>query len=217
MDTQEKILIAAAEEFALNGFNGTTMRGISKRAGINHAGINYHFNSKKDLYKEVFAYLHEKTLSKITKYRDDISSAEEWQEAIFQLVMNILKNMTEPDDLSRWKDAIIFREMVEPSESLDLFYDKYIKFAIRDINNYIRIGLSEPCDEKEVVFYTFSLLSQCVFYEQNRAFVEKAGGKDFFSNKNLEKIAKYTTENVCRKLKFNRSHCKTDTYKAIEK
>ena len=44
--TQQKLLDAAIEAFAENGFKGTSTRDIAKRAGVHHPLINYHFKKK---------------------------------------------------------------------------------------------------------------------------------------------------------------------------
>jgi AcrR family transcriptional regulator len=51
--SRDRILIAATAEFAVRGFDGTTVDRISARARLNKAMIYYHFHSKKDLYRTV--------------------------------------------------------------------------------------------------------------------------------------------------------------------
>ncbi|WP_079434171.1 TetR/AcrR family transcriptional regulator [Zoogloea sp. LCSB751] len=53
-DTRSRILDAAEALFVEQGFDGTSMRGITGRAGANLAAINYHFGSKEQLIQEVF-------------------------------------------------------------------------------------------------------------------------------------------------------------------
>jgi len=52
-DTKEKILSVAGSLFAKHGYDNTSIRDISKEAGVNLASINYHFKNKLNLYKEV--------------------------------------------------------------------------------------------------------------------------------------------------------------------
>ena len=49
--TQQKLLDAAIEAFAENGFKGTSTRDIAKRAGVHHPLINYHFKNKDLLWR----------------------------------------------------------------------------------------------------------------------------------------------------------------------
>ena len=48
-DTKEQILNAAEELFARHGYAGTSMRAITKAAGVNLAAVNYHFGTKEKL------------------------------------------------------------------------------------------------------------------------------------------------------------------------
>src|SRR5262249_56597881 len=51
--TRQRLLAAASELFAAQGYHGTTVREIAQRAGVNLAAGNYHFGSKRELYLEV--------------------------------------------------------------------------------------------------------------------------------------------------------------------
>jgi AcrR family transcriptional regulator len=54
LDTKNKILKTASKLFASNGFEGTSVRDIAKEADVNLASVNYHFQSKENLYGAVF-------------------------------------------------------------------------------------------------------------------------------------------------------------------
>jgi AcrR family transcriptional regulator len=49
----ERILAAAMDVFAAEGFAGATMEAIAKRAGVNKAAIYYHVGGKAELYDTV--------------------------------------------------------------------------------------------------------------------------------------------------------------------
>jgi len=52
-DTRERILDAAEELFAVQGYHGTSLRAITAAAAVNLAAVNYHFGSKEALLEEV--------------------------------------------------------------------------------------------------------------------------------------------------------------------
>ena len=54
-DTKERILDAAETLFAEKGFAGTSLRTITRAAGVNLAAVNYHFGSKEALIDAVYA------------------------------------------------------------------------------------------------------------------------------------------------------------------
>ena len=53
-ETRTRILDAAEELFMLHGFEGTSMRLLTTKAGVNLAAVNYHFGSKDALVEAVF-------------------------------------------------------------------------------------------------------------------------------------------------------------------
>ena len=55
--SRDRILAAATVEFALRGFEGTTVDRIAARARLNKAMIYYHFRSKRALYSTVLRNL----------------------------------------------------------------------------------------------------------------------------------------------------------------
>lgn len=52
-ETHERILSAGEKLFAEHGFDGTTLRQITRLAGANLAAVNYHHGDKESLYLEI--------------------------------------------------------------------------------------------------------------------------------------------------------------------
>ena len=78
-DTRERILDAAEALFVEHGFEATTMRMITSRAGVNLASINYHFGSKEALIQDVFrrrlTWLNEARLSALERFEKEARGA----------------------------------------------------------------------------------------------------------------------------------------------
>jgi AcrR family transcriptional regulator len=53
--TKERILDAAEQLFAAHGFAGTSLRAVTREAGVNLAAIHYHFGTKEDLLRAVLS------------------------------------------------------------------------------------------------------------------------------------------------------------------
>ena len=53
-DTARAVLEAARELFALHGYDGTSVRAITSKAGANLGAVTYHFGTKENLYLAVF-------------------------------------------------------------------------------------------------------------------------------------------------------------------
>jgi AcrR family transcriptional regulator len=52
--TRQRILEVAEELFSKNGFNGTSVSQITKKAQVNKAALYYHFQNKNDLILSMF-------------------------------------------------------------------------------------------------------------------------------------------------------------------
>ena len=55
IDTRAALLECAEKLFLTHGFDGVSIRQITEAAGANVAAVNYHFNGKTNLYREVLA------------------------------------------------------------------------------------------------------------------------------------------------------------------
>ncbi len=103
--TKEKILDVAEGLFAEYGFNDTSLRTITSKAGVNLASVNYHFGDKKTLvravlnrYLEAFMPEMKQSLERLNE-RDDYDMAE-----VFEALRSPLRSLSElrPNGTSRF-------------------------------------------------------------------------------------------------------------------
>ncbi|WP_219208360.1 TetR/AcrR family transcriptional regulator [Vibrio cholerae] len=103
--TKEKILDVAEGLFAEYGFNDTSLRTITSKAGVNLASVNYHFGDKKTLvravlnrYLEAFMPEMKQSLERLNE-RDDYDMAE-----VFEALRAPLRSLSElrPNGTSRF-------------------------------------------------------------------------------------------------------------------
>jgi AcrR family transcriptional regulator len=86
-DTKEKIEQAARHLFATNGFDGTSIRDISKTAEVNIAAINYHFSSKEMLFEALIEKMFHEVSFEIEAFHQQNPhlSVEDFSLWIFEL------------------------------------------------------------------------------------------------------------------------------------
>lgn len=53
VDRRAAIVAAALEEFGANGYDGTSVRGVARRAGIDHSLVRHYFGDKAGLFAAV--------------------------------------------------------------------------------------------------------------------------------------------------------------------
>jgi AcrR family transcriptional regulator len=118
--TKERILASAERLFADNGFDGVSMREIAADAKAQLALIHYHFGTKLDLYRAIWA----------TRYTREVASRREAGFAalnfndprpkiirsLVELYLLPILKMTETESLKSFV-AIGVRESTDPKES----------------------------------------------------------------------------------------------------
>ncbi|PLX32030.1 MAG: TetR family transcriptional regulator [Ignavibacteria bacterium] len=119
-ETEEKIFVAALEEFSKKGRSGARMQDIADRAGINKALIHYYFRSKEKLYEEVFTFVIRKFFYRLSEFL----SAEETFE-------NTLKTFIDKYiDLLEDQPALPFLLLRDVSEGADVFRERVQKLLL---------------------------------------------------------------------------------------
>jgi AcrR family transcriptional regulator len=163
--TRERIMKAAERLFAESGYDGTSIRAIVAKAKVNQAAINYHFDGKDGLYREVlrnaFRGLTENQLSHAEELKS-MSPAE----ALSQFVRRQLQPLLGRDEYSRhmrifnWETVqptAVFRNLVaeEAAPFLGLAADLVRRFL-------------PDADERTITVAAVWLLGQCSVFLRNR-------------------------------------------------
>ena len=68
--TRERLLAAAAAEFAAKGFDGAKVDRIAARARVNKAMLYYHFRSKAALYRDILRHMFGTVAGAVTAVHD---------------------------------------------------------------------------------------------------------------------------------------------------
>ena len=71
--TRAALLDAALEEFAAHGFEGASTRAIAAAAGTHQPQINYHFDSKDELWKAAVDHLFDRLDHAVSEQLDETS------------------------------------------------------------------------------------------------------------------------------------------------
>ena len=100
--TRDRITKAAERLFAERGYDGTSVRAIVAKARVNQAAINYHFDGKDGLYREVLRVAFRAMIE------DQLAHAEETkvmsrEEALRAFIRRQLHPLMGRDEYSRYK------------------------------------------------------------------------------------------------------------------
>src|SRR6201997_5661241 len=189
-NTRQKILSAAGEVFAEEGFEGATIRAITERAGGNVAAVNYHFRDKAELYTKVVL----QACSVQAALRDAMAHAagspEDRLRGIVHHFVRYLLDPARPD----WMRRLKAREMANPTAALDELVEKNLR-PLRD--EFLRPTLRDLTEgrfsQREIGLIASSVMSQCLYFLQYQPIIERLN-PDFKNLKsNVAEIADHVT------------------------
>jgi len=184
--TRTRLLEAAGEIFAENGFAATTIQMISHRAGANIASVNYYFGSKENLYHEVLAYGRQ--ISGEAVASEARSSADEGLQVALENFIRLYLNRLLNPDRPEWYSKLIAREIAEPTSALDELIRikiepmrEYLSSIVRRRHGEIPEGLEQQILE--------CIVGQCLFYYRCRHVILRMRGQSTYTQELIDEIA----------------------------
>lgn len=168
--TRDKILSAAAEVFAKQGFEGATIRAITELAGVNVAAVNYHFRDKAELYARVV--LDACSLGAV--WRDVMAkSPDDPEERLRGLIHQFVHRLLDPAR-PVWKRRLIVRELADPTKALDELVEKNIRpFRDEFLMPTIRELAGDCCTPQQLGHISASIMGQCLYYTMCRPILDR--------------------------------------------
>lgn len=192
LDTRQRLLEAAGEVFAEQGFRAATIRDICSRAGANVAAVNYHFGDKQRLYAEVLKYAYEQARA---KFPSDMglgpdATAEQRLEAFVQALAHRIL------DRSRlaWHGTLMFREMIDPTEALQALVQEAIRPEFERLRAVICQMLGPGAEPEQVLQCVWSVTGQCLFYYHARHIIGFLRPEGPYSDEDVQRIVRHVTQ-----------------------
>ena len=163
--TRERIMKAAERLFAERGYDGTSIRAIVAKARVNQAAINYHFDGKDGLYREVLrAAFRALTEHQVAHARE--AKAMSREQALAEFIRRQLRPLLARDEFSRhmrlfnWetvRPTAVFRSLV--SEEAAPFMGLAADLARRFLPD---------ADHRTLTVAAIWLIGQCSVFLRNR-------------------------------------------------
>ena len=103
-DTRERVLQAAAEQFAQHGFAGTSLAAISRACGISDGLILHHFQTKEGLYRQVLEEMARRYGQALVQARNSAGSPAEGMQVTLAAAFHFWKNDRTYQRISQWAE-----------------------------------------------------------------------------------------------------------------
>jgi AcrR family transcriptional regulator len=176
---------AAGEVFGRHGFDGTTVRQITRRAGVNVAAVNYHFRDKGELYLRVLR--EAKCLASdlaVTEFRGTP------EEQLRSFVFTFVRRLLDPNRPT-WHVQVITQEMMRPTPALDLLVREMTEPIFRQVRELIGAVAGRKLPGSKLDMLASSVLGQCLFYVRSRPMIERLAPELSRGPDRIERIAEH--------------------------
>ncbi len=159
--TRLRLVEAAGEVFADQGFRDATVRDICAAAGVNLAAVNYHFGDKRGLYLASLRY-------SMAAARDlhpvEAPAGSDARERLRHFVHALMRRML-GEGRPAWHAKLMAREMVDPTDALDTVVDEMIRPAFGVLARAVADLLGERSTRSErVKLACHGVIGQCMVY-----------------------------------------------------
>src|SRR6202453_4926206 len=164
--TRERIMKAAERLFAERGYDGTSVRAIVAKARVNQAAINYHFDGKDGLYREVLrAAFRALTENQLTHAQEMKAMSRE--DALAEFIRRQFHPLMARDEFSRhmrifnWetvRPTPVFRSLVSEEAA------PFMGLAADLVHRFL-----PEADHRTLMVASIWLLGQCSGFLRKRA------------------------------------------------
>ena len=189
--TREALIEAAAIVFAEKGYEGGSVRDITRRAQANQAAINYHFGGKEGLYREVlrmvFAVLKESDVLDAERL-DSLEPTEALRLFVRQMLLPLLKRSV----LARYIKILNW----EILQRTDIFQDLAMAenaSLVTSAERLVRRFLGESASAEEVAVASQWLLHQGFIFVRDYEYLTRPPHNLKVDDSFVERLADFLT------------------------
>ncbi|HYC55925.1 MAG TPA: TetR/AcrR family transcriptional regulator [Candidatus Binatia bacterium] len=157
-DTKERILDAAEALFAAQGFSATSLRNVIGEAGVNLAAVHYHYGSKEELIRAVFARRFDPLNKERLALLSDLKRSRDGKHIRIEDILEILMlpvMKAAREQIEGWSviATLVGRVHTEPELAIrEIFYSQFEEVGDSFVD---ALGAELPHLSREELFYRF--------------------------------------------------------------
>ena len=207
--TRQKIMDAAGEIFADQGFHAATVRDICARAGANIASVNYYFGDKAGLYHEV---LRQATCAAHAEVAKAAAKPAKPEKILRAIVFGMCRNLVASERPS-WAFRLMAHEMSQPTPALDRVIEEVISPSYSLLRNTLSSMLGLPADHSTTRMCAHSIIAQIIHYKASRPVLAKLWPDLKMTEKDADMLAEHiyrfslnSVKSIARKARNQHAH-----------
>lgn len=186
---RERLLEAAAQLFALRGFEVTTVRDIVNAAGTNLNAINYYFGGKRGLYQAVMLRELERARS-FTAELPHAAANDPIEQRLEFLVLRLLTYFVSQH--SRLPRLAAF-EVVNPSAAFDDVKASIQHEESRELQDIVTAALGPLASAETIDNGIRCVYSQCIYFMFMGEALQRSGSQVFANAAAVRRLATQIT------------------------
>jgi TetR/AcrR family transcriptional regulator, regulator of cefoperazone and chloramphenicol sensitivity len=156
--TRERILEAAGELFAADGYAQTTASAIAGRAEVSLTLINYYFDGREGLYRAALIEAHRR-LGKLSDLRDLAESELPATAKLRVLIYGLVRPATKRRP--GWHINVLAKEIFAPSTHFPVLFEAEVPPKLAIIKQILSAITAIPVDDPALVRCVISVLAPC--------------------------------------------------------
>jgi AcrR family transcriptional regulator len=169
-ETMRRILEAAIEVFAAEGYEGASTRALADRAKVNLPAIQYYFGSKEGLYRaaigQIVAMVELHLAPAAAKVAEALAGARD-PERLFAALYTMLDAFTALVTSHRASvshSTFISRAEIEDEAALELLHESVTRLGVRPAMEVIARLLDRSPEDEEILVRTLAILGQIFIF-----------------------------------------------------
>ncbi|MEM1028093.1 MAG: CerR family C-terminal domain-containing protein [Planctomycetota bacterium] len=195
-ETAIRILDAAIELFAQQGYRRTTVRQIIDAAGVNLGSVNYHFGGKEKLYHAALdrarQQSNETNAIVQTDTARDFHRDEPPQRRLYLHVRTLLEHMFrdgQPTAMTR----LMQQELIAPTAALDRLVEQSVRRVQAGLDEIVVSLSPRKLNKRRLRLTAISISGQVHAYHLLLPLIQRVHPDQRFAPKDLDQIARHIT------------------------
>ena len=206
-DAHQRLLEAAGKLFSQRGYAGVSTREVAKAAGVTLSAINYHFASKRWLYRSVIETLIADLAPRRTALVEMLSQAlahangdrSELARVTHRFVRGVLTFLL-GKEMPTWHVQLILREVNQPSFGFDLILSGHLNPLHDSIARLVGVATGNDPMSPASRLLTQSIVGMCLSFGPVRSIVLARLGWDQYTPERIEQVVAVVAPAVVRAL-----------------
>lgn len=206
-DTRRRILDAAIEIFAADGYEGAATRTLAEQAGVNLPAIQYYFGSKEGLYRAVIDHFIQEIDQRVAPTAERVAAALSGSELPRKELLALLYGMLDAFAVlvvgggngRQSRRLFIARAEIERTAALAPLHESLMRQIVRPCATLIGRLTERPAEEEETIVRTLAILGQITIFCSEPA--RRALGRldlDESCLKTIQALVRQQTEAILR-------------------